>query len=72
MSERIRIGLIGCGGIMSGHVQRLLALPEAEIAALCDTSEASIQRLRERQPGVKETPVYADYRGAGKDRSTRC
>ncbi|MDH7571909.1 MAG: Gfo/Idh/MocA family oxidoreductase, partial [Armatimonadota bacterium] len=62
MSETIRVGLIGCGGIVHGHVQRLLALPEAKIVALCDPSEASVQRLKERHPAVRELPVYRDHR----------
>jgi len=62
MSDRIRVGMIGVGGIAHGHVQRLLAMPEAEIVALCDTSEASVARLMEAQPKVKDLPVYADYR----------
>lgn len=62
MPDKIRIGMIGCGGIAHGHVQRLLALPEAQIVALCDTSDASIERLQSRIPQVKGLPVYADYR----------
>ena len=62
MSDRLRIGFIGCGGISLGHAQRLQAVPEAEIVALCDTSDASIQRLVKHVPALEGLPVYQDYR----------
>jgi len=60
--ERVRVGMIGCGGIARGHVKRLLQVPEAEIVALNDTSEASIARVKEEIPEVRDLPVYKDYR----------
>ena len=62
MSERVRVGLIGCGGIAIGHAQRLVAMPEAKVVALCDTSEASIERLHKHLPATKGLPAYSDYR----------
>jgi predicted dehydrogenase len=62
MSDKIRIGMIGCGGIARGHVKRLLEIPEAEIVALNDTSEASIERIKESSPEIQGLPVFADYR----------
>lgn len=62
MADKIRIGLIGCGGIMNGHVARLLEIPEAEIVALDDISAESIARIHERQPAIKDLPVFEDYR----------
>lgn len=61
MSGKIRIGMIGCGGIARGHVKRLMEVPEAEIVALNDTSEASIARLHERVPETSGIPVFANY-----------
>lgn len=61
MAEKIKIGMIGCGGIMHGHVTRLLAMPEVEIVALNDTSAASIDRMKEQIPAVKDLPVYENY-----------
>jgi len=60
--DKIRIGMIGCGGIARGHVKRLLEIPEAEIVALNDTSEASIARIKEAIPEIKDLPVFEDYR----------
>ena len=41
-SDRIRIGLIGCGGISGGDTNAFLAHPEAEIAVICDVDDARI------------------------------
>jgi predicted dehydrogenase len=62
MADKVRIGLIGCGGITHLHVGQLAAIPEAEIVALNDTSEGSIARLQERFPVTKGLPVFADYK----------
>jgi len=61
MSEKIRIGMIGCGGIMGCHVQRLLEMPEVEIVALNDTSAVSIEKMKTSFPAVKDLPVYENY-----------
>ena len=62
----IRVGFIGCGGNASGHVGRILAMGECEVVGLCDVSEASIERVRERHreqyPHIADGPVFADYR----------
>jgi predicted dehydrogenase len=34
--ERVRLGLIGCGGVAQEHFKGLAGLPEAELAAFCD------------------------------------
>ena len=62
MSKKIRIGMIGCGGIAHGHVKRLMEVPEAQIVALNDTSDASIARMHEKIPETKRLPVFKDYR----------
>jgi predicted dehydrogenase len=66
MAEKIGVGFIGCGGIANTHVRNLSEVPEAEIVALCDPAEASIgrmyERCAERLPGLKDAPVYTDYR----------
>ena len=58
---KIRMGFIGCGGNASSHIGRCLEIPEVEIVALCDVSDASIDRARERNPRVAELPVFRDY-----------
>jgi len=61
MAEKVRIGLIGCGGIANAHVRNLAGVPEAEIAALNDVSDASLERMYERHPHTRGLPVYKEY-----------
>ena len=58
----IRMGFIGCGGNASGHIGRSLEIPEVEIVGLCDVSEESIGRARERNPGAADLPAFGDYK----------
>ncbi len=37
-NQKVRFVLLGCGGMMGGHAQRLCSHPEAEIVGLCDVS----------------------------------
>jgi predicted dehydrogenase len=61
MSDKIRIGMIGVGGMSIGHARNIKEnIPEAEIVALCDTSEASIARIKERA-GLESVPAFNDY-----------
>jgi predicted dehydrogenase len=62
MAEEIRIGLIGCGGIMHRHVQDLEKVPEARIVALMDTDPARIKGYKQRYPYLAEAAEFADYR----------
>ena len=61
---RIRVGIIGCGGNMSGHVKRLVEAHagEVEVAALVDPGAGAIERLAERHPAVAGAPRFADHR----------
>lgn len=59
--DRLRIGMIGTGGIAEWHGRQLLELPEAEIVAIADTSE----RSRDRFVGkfeLREAAQFEDYR----------
>ncbi len=61
--DKIRVGMIGVGGIAQGHVERLLKLPEVEIVALADASEKSLQNTQTRHgAGVAGAQTFADYR----------
>ncbi len=61
--EKIRVGMIGVGGIAQGHVERLLKLPEVEIVALADASEKSLENTQARHgAGVAGAKTFADYR----------
>ena len=61
--DRIRVGMIGVGSIAQGHIQNLLASHHAEIVALCDPSEESINKTLERNDDlVEEVEQFQDYR----------
>lgn len=60
--EKVRVGLIGCGGFATDHVRRLLAIPEAELVALCDVNPMSFTRLGRRVPEMPPMPTFVDYR----------
>lgn len=62
MAGKVKIGLIGCGGIANHHVHQLMEIPEAEIVALNDTSSESIAKMKERFPQLKDVPVFDDYK----------
>jgi len=60
-SERIRIGLIGCGGIAQFHLGHLLNLPQAKVVALADPDAKSVERLREAFHQVDKCETFTDY-----------
>lgn len=57
MMGKIKIGVIGVGGIASGHINGYLKNPDVELYALCDVSEARLKEFGE-QHGV--TRLFTD------------
>ena len=64
--ERIRVGLIGVGGISSLHYLGYKDNPKAELYAVCDIDGTLLQR-RAREWGASK--AYADYRQLLADRN---
>ena len=62
MAARVRIGLIGCGGIMQFHMGNLSRLPAARVVALTEPSQANLDRFRQWFPATGELPAFADHR----------
>ncbi len=60
--ERIGIGIIGLGAQGNVHLRALLACPDAEVAALCD-SDAEALRLADFSAGQGDAQprIFADY-----------
>ena len=58
MSQTVRIGFVGVGGIATHHLSQLQEIPGVEIAAVCDVAEERAQAASERFGG---TP-FANYR----------
>lgn len=57
--EKIRIALIGCGGIARGrHAPALASQPDVELAAICDVDQDCVSQVAEKY-GVKQT--FTDY-----------
>ncbi|HID07231.1 MAG TPA: Gfo/Idh/MocA family oxidoreductase [Armatimonadetes bacterium] len=59
----IRIGIIGCGGNMQGHVKRLLATGEVDLVAFCDVREDAAIKTAENA-GVEAVigrTIFNDY-----------
>ena len=59
--DKIRVGFIGCGGNASGHLGRVIDIPEAEVVALCDVDQASLQRAKERHSQAAGLPEFIHY-----------
>ena len=56
-SARIRLGIIGCGGIMTKHVTGLVERKEAvEIAWLCDVDPEQIEKTAGLVVGFQSAP----------------
>lgn len=63
-SDRVRIGLIGCGGISVADTNAFLAHPECDIVAICDVDDAMLAKTQERLQKLGRRPPAAvkDYR----------
>ncbi len=63
-SDRVRVGLIGCGGISTADTNAFLAHPEAEIPIICDVDDAMIARTSARLEKVtgKRPAAVKDFR----------
>lgn len=63
-SDRIRVGLIGCGGISVADTNAFLAHPEVEIAVICDVDDARISKASGRlaKLGARTPEAVKDYR----------
>ncbi|WP_342576344.1 Gfo/Idh/MocA family oxidoreductase [Paenibacillus sp. FSL M8-0142] len=56
----LRIGVIGLGGISGAHIAGILASPDAEVWAICDSSEEALQAKGD-QLGVPESRRYLHH-----------
>ena len=46
--SKVRMSILGCGGMAGGHAQRFAAHPDVEVVALCDVSEEIVNAFMER------------------------
>lgn len=64
-SDRVRIGIVGLGGMGTQHLKWFAGLPDVEVVALCDVDKAhldkSLQTLSGLNPQTK-AQGYSDFR----------
>ena len=67
MDKKVRIGIIGCGGIANGkHMPALSTLDDIEMVAFCDIIEERAIKAA-KQYGIEGAKVYTDYKELLKD-----
>ena len=58
--EKVKIGIIGCGGIANGkHLPAIKQLGRAEIAAFCDLIPERARKAKEEY-GTEDSKVFTD------------
>ena len=61
-NEKVRIGIIGCGGIANGkHMPSLAKLNNVEMVAFCDIIVERAEAAK-KQYGTPDAAVYEDYK----------
>ena len=67
--EKVKIGIIGCGGIANGkHMPALSKLDNVEMVAFCDLIEERAEKAA-KEYGTADAKVYTDYQGLLQDAS---
>ncbi len=64
-SERINIGLVGCGNMGTANTKAFLALKDCQVVAACDVDKQHLSRmvgLVNKQYQNKDCKAYHDYR----------
>ena len=63
MTEKLRMAVIGTGGMAQGHIERMLTMPDVETAAFVDISPQALERTREQHgDAAAGVPTFADYK----------
>lgn len=62
MAKTIRVGLIGCGGNMRGHVSRLVTIRGVEIVGVMEPIASHIALAKEQYPAMKKAAEFTDHR----------
>ena len=60
--EKVRVGIIGTGGMAQGHIRKTIENPDAEITALCDNRPEALESTVKRFEVLAEVPQFSDYR----------
>lgn len=62
--EKVRVLVMGVGGMGRVHIQNLLQVKDAEVVGLVDPAESAIAAAKARFAELSSVPVYTDYRVA--------
>ena len=69
MGKKLKVGIIGCGGIgEQKHLRAIANIPEAEVTAFCDISPETAEKCR-KEYGAEGAKTYSDYKEVLKDKS---
>ena len=67
--EKVRVGIIGCGGIANGkHMPSLRNVKEAEMVAFCDLIIERAEKAA-KEYGTPDAKVYVDYKEMLEDKT---
>ncbi len=58
----VRLGIIGCGNNMAGHLRRLSTFPDVEIVAIAEPVKEMVDRVIAQIPALKDVQYYAGHR----------
>ena len=58
MKEKVRIGVVGLGGMGQGHIMRIKDIPEAELTAVSDIDP----QVTKKVAGENKVPGFPDYK----------
>src|SRR6266853_219614 len=64
-SQRITMGMVGCGNMGSGNTQSFLSLKDCQVIAMCDVDKRHLQRLAgviNKKYANQDCKSYGDYR----------
>ncbi|MFR5071100.1 MAG: Gfo/Idh/MocA family protein [Bianqueaceae bacterium] len=62
MDKKLRVGIIGCGGIANGkHMPSLKAIGRVDMVAFCDIIVEKAEKAA-KEYGTADAKVYVDYR----------
>lgn len=69
MAQRLKLGIIGCGGIANGkHLPSLKSVPDLELVAFCDIIPERAEQAKAKY-GTPDAKVYTDYHELLEDKS---
>ncbi|MCL2404726.1 MAG: Gfo/Idh/MocA family oxidoreductase [Defluviitaleaceae bacterium] len=58
--QKLKLALIGCGGIMNAHVRGLLTFEDAEIVAVADPRQERTQAMKTRTGATRSYPSHVE------------